>query len=594
MALHSTGKFAFHSHLNIMDGGRLIAQVIAKQGVQFVFTLCGGHISPILSGCKAEGIRVIDVRHEVNAVFAADAVARLTGIPGVAAVTAGPGLTNTITAVKNAAMAQSPLVLLGGSAPTVLKGRGALQDIDQMALMRPLCKWTGSIKKIKQIVPLLEEAFKRAAEGVPGPVFLECPIDTLYEEAMVRDWYGAAGGKNPKTLSQKILKRYLTFHLDRIFNGKDRHAVPRKMDQVSIPRHSQSDLRRVGDALMKAERPVFLIGSQALLQTGQADALASALGKMGIPCYLSGMARGLLGPKHDLLVRHKRREALREADLVLLAGVPCDFRLDYGNHLSRARYLAVNRSREDLKKNKRPSIGVLADPGPFLVELGNRSFNGESRWAAWRSKLAHRDAEREKDIDSQAAPAEQGINPLQLFRELNPRLDEKAILVADGGDFVGTGAYTLHARGPLSWLDPGAFGTLGVGGGFALGAKLCRPDAEVWIIWGDGSSAYSLAEFDTFARHGVPVIGLIGNDACWAQIARDQVEILKDDVAVMLAHSDYDQVAAGYGGAGQRVANISEFLNAVEHAKSQTRQGKPFLINAILAKSDFRKGSISM
>ena len=366
------------------------------------------------------------------------------------------------------------------------------------------------------------------------------------------------------------------------------------MDQVSIPRHSQSDLRRVGDALMKAERPVFLIGSQALLQTGQADALASALGKMGIPCYLSGMARGLLGPKHDLLVRHKRREALREADLVLLAGVPCDFRLDYGNHLSRARYLAVNRSREDLKKNKRPFIGVLADPGPFLVELGNRSFNGESRWAAWRSKLAHRDAEREKDIDSQAAPAEQGINPLQLFRELNPRLDDKAILVADGGDFVGTGAYTLHARCPLSWLDPGAFGTLGVGGGFALGAKLCRPDAEVWIIWGDGSSAYSLAEFDTFARHGVPVIGLIGNDACWAQIARDQVEILKDDVAVMLAHSDYDQVAVGYGGAGQRVANISEFLNAVEHAKSQTRQGKPFLINAILAKSDFRKGSISM
>jgi thiamine pyrophosphate-dependent acetolactate synthase large subunit-like protein len=177
---------------------------------------------------------------------------------------------------------------------------------------------------------------------------------------------------------------------------------------------------------------------------------------------------------------------------------------------------------------------------------------------------------------------------------LNKRLDDRAVLVADGGDFVGTGAYTLHARTPLSWLDPGAFGTLGVGGGFALGAKLCRPESEVWIIWGDGSSAYSLAEFDTFARHGIPVIGLIGNDACWAQIARDQVEILKDDVAVMLAHTDYDRVAAGYGGDGVRVDTLPSFLQAIEQARASVRNGKPFLINAILAKSDFRKGSISM
>jgi len=578
-----------------MDGGRLIARVIARQGVEVVFTLCGGHISPILSGCKAEGIRVVDVRHEVNAVFAADAVARMAGLPGVAAVTAGPGMTNTITAVKNAAMAQSPLVLLGGSAPTVLKGRGALQDIDQMALMRPLCKWTGSIKRIKDIVPLVEEAFLRAMEGVPGPVFLECPIDTLYDEALVREWYGAAGGKNPKTLAQKALKTYLNWHLNRIFNGKDSSREPRRVDQVTLPRHSQSDVQRVWQALRKAERPVFVLGSQALLQTAQVAQLAQALDKLGIPCYLSGMARGLLGAQHPQLMRHKRREALREADLVLLAGVPCDFRLDYGNHLSRARYLSVNRSREDLNKNKRPSIGVLADPGPFLIALAEAAQNPPAGWASWRQQLAARDLEREREIDAQASDSGgTGINPLQLFRALNERLDDRAVLVADGGDFVGTGAYTLHARSPLSWLDPGAFGTLGVGGGFALGAKLCRPDAEVWIIWGDGSSAYSLAEFDTFARHGIPVIGLIGNDACWAQIARDQVEILKDDVAVMLAHTDYDRVAAGYGGDGVRVDTLPAFLQAIDQARASVRNGKPFLINAILAKSDFRKGSISM
>jgi thiamine pyrophosphate-dependent acetolactate synthase large subunit-like protein len=173
-------------------------------------------------------------------------------------------------------------------------------------------------------------------------------------------------------------------------------------------------------------------------------------------------------------------------------------------------------------------------------------------------------------------------------------LDDKSILVADGGDFVATAAYTLKPRGPLTWLDPGVFGTLGVGGGFAMGAKLVRPDSEVWIIWGDGSSAYSLAEFDTYARLGIPVIGLIGNDASWAQIARDQIEILKDDVASVLAYSDYHEVAKGYGGDGMKVETIEQFKEAVVKAKESVKNGKPFLINAIIGKTDFRKGSISM
>ena len=332
-----------------------------------------------------------------------------------------------------------------------------------------------------------------------------------------------------------------------------------------------------------------------MLQTERADDLASSLKALGIPCYLSGMARGLLGAEHEVLMRHKRREALREADLVLLAGVPCDFRLDYGRHIGRAQYLAVNRSPQDLKMNRSPSIGSLADPGPFLIELAGQNMPASDRWKGWRETLRKRENAREAEIDAQALAEEKmGINPLALFRELNRRLGDNAVLVADGGDFVGTGAYTLHARSPLSWLDPGAFGTLGVGGGFALGAGLCRPDSEVWIIWGDGSSAYSLAEFDSFARHGVPVIGLIGNDACWAQIARDQIEILQDDVAVMLAHSAYDQVAMGYGGAGRRVENLEQFKEAVAEAQESVRKGVPYLINAILAKSDFRKGSISM
>jgi thiamine pyrophosphate-dependent acetolactate synthase large subunit-like protein len=450
---------------------------------------------------------------------------------------------------------------------------------------------------------------------------------------------GRPGGKSAKSLGQKLLQRYLRWHLDRVFSGSDSVREPSRVLDVVYPKHIGSELDRVRRELARAQRPVFLIGSQAMLNTAKADELAAALGRIGVPCYLSGMARGLLGASHPLLMRHKRREALREADLVLLAGVPCDFRLDYGNHIGRARYLAVNRSREDLYKNRRPAVAVLGDPGDFLRELGSGAKGAgqdaaATRWQPWLETLCGREKAREADIDAQAGPGEkagpaaqtgpvaqagpaagsapaapsgdaapagadsapsiQGINPLELFRRLNTMLDDRAVLVADGGDFVGSAAYTLHARTPLSWLDPGAFGTLGVGGGFALGAGLCRPDAEVWIIWGDGSSAYSLAEFDAFARHGVPVIGLVGNDACWAQIARDQVDILKDDVAVMLAHSDYDQVAAGYGGAGRRVSTIEEFTEAVREARACVQQGKPFLINAILAKSDFRKGSISM
>jgi acetolactate synthase-like protein len=222
-------------------------------------------------------------------------------------------------------------------------------------------------------------------------------------------------------------------------------------------------------------------------------------------------------------------------------------------------------------------------------------MGGIERYNDWHEALQVREDAREADIDKQAAiPGTKGINPVQLFRELDPMLDNNSVLVADGGDFVGTASYTLKPRRPLSWLDPGAFGTLGVGGGFALGAKLVRPDAEVWIIWGDGSSAYSLAEFDTYARLGIPVIGLIGNDAAWAQIARDQVELLGDDVASQLAYSDYHLVAKGYGGDGVKVDNIEDFKAAVKKAKESVKAGKPFVINAILGKSDFRKGSISV
>jgi thiamine pyrophosphate-dependent acetolactate synthase large subunit-like protein len=589
-----------------MNGGDRLAEGLARHGVRFLFTLCGGHISPILVGAKRLGIRVVDVRDEANAVFAADAVARLTGVPGVAAVTAGPGVTNTITAVKNAQMAQSPVVLLGGAAATLLKGRGALQDIDQMVLIRPHVKWAESARTVRDLAPLLDQAFGAARGGVPGPVFLECPIDLLYDEALVRQMYGApaAGTASAGTggLAGWALRVYLRRHLRRLFRGSgaaiDRQASPPALQQTpSAP----GAVRRTAALLRRSERPVLVAGSQALLETAAAGELARAVEELGVPVFLAGGARGLLGPAHPLQMRHRRKEALREADLVLLAGIPMDFRLDYGRQINRrARLVMINRNVADLRQNRHPDLAAHADPGRFLRALaaaGRRAAGGApERWGSWVESLRSRDAEREREIAAQAAaPVSDGlVNPLHLCRAIESMLAPDSVIVADGGDFVGTASYILRPRAPLSWLDPGVFGTLGVGGGFALGAKLCRPQADIWVIYGDGSSAYSLAEFDTFARHGLPVIAVVGNDAGWAQIAREQVAMLHDDVGTVLARTDYHQVAAGYGGQGLRISSPAEVEPVLAQALRIARGGAPVLVNALIGRTEFRKGSISI
>jgi thiamine pyrophosphate-dependent acetolactate synthase large subunit-like protein len=578
-----------------MTGGDLVAAVLRKQGVRFLFTLCGGHIAPILVSAKARGIRVVDTRHEATAVFAADAVARLTGIPGVAAVTAGPGATNAITAVKNAQMAQSPVVLLGGATATMLRGRGSLQDIDQMALLKPHVKWATRANRVRDLVPLLERAFVIAQEGVPGPVFVETPVDLLYEPSLVRQWYGAKTGENVKGVGDAVVQWYIRRHLGRLFGGVEGlRASPATPPAPPEPEPSQ--VAGVAALLARAERPVLLIGSQAMISAAEADALAAAVMALGLPVYLSGMARGLLGAAHPLQLRQKRKEALREADLVILAGTPCDFRLDYGNHINRrAKLVSANRSAHDLVKNRRPTLGVLGAPERFLRELARRRPNRAGGWAPWLATLRARDEAREAEIASQAdAPVAAGVNPLALCRAIEKDLPADSVIVADGGDFVSTASYILRPRRPLSWLDPGVFGTLGVGAGFALGAKLVRPEAEVWVLYGDGSVGYSLSEADTFVRHGLGVIAVVGNDASWMQIAREQVEILKDDVGTVLRHSDYHRAAEGLGAAGIRLDDARETAAALGRAQETARSGRPVYVNAILGKTDFRKGSISM
>ena len=562
-----------------MNGGEIVAGVLVRHGVRALFTLCGGHISPILVASHQRGIRVIDTRHEATAVFAADAVWRLSGVPGVAAVTAGPGVTNTMTAITNARLAQSAVVILGGATAGILKGRGSLQDIDQISLVRSQVKWAATAKRVRDLPLLLATAFERAQDGVPGPVFLELPVDLLYDETTVREWFERSG--KGSRLEQWYVKRYLR----RQFSGTGAVVEPRS---VTSPDHHRSVLREAAARLGAARQPVLVLGSQAC-----APSLAEPIERLGIPVYLSGMSRGLLGRAHRLQMRHRRKEALREADLVILAGVPADFRLNYGRDIGRAAtVIAVNRSADDLKKNLEPDIAVHGDPRTFLIEL--------SRLAAvvdrdrWIGALRAGDEQREQEIGELSKERGEHVNPLALCQAIDRVIAPNSVIVADGGDFVSTASYIVRPRAPLSWLDPGPFGTLGSGAGFALGAAVVRPDDERWLLYGDGALGFSIAELDTFARHRIGVIAVVANDGCWSQIHREQVDILGDDTGCMLTRAAYHTAAEGLGAEGLLLTDPDRVDETLLQARQAAAAGRPVLVNASTGKSAFRKGSMSM
>ena len=584
------------------NGGELVAAVLKSHGVKYLFTLIGGHISPIVVECERQGIRVVDTRHEVTCVFAADAVARLSGVVGVACVTAGPGLTNTVTAIKNASMAESPVLLLGGASASLLKGRGALQDIDQLALFKPLCKYSASVSCVREIVPTLKKAICIAQSGTPGPVFVELPIDTLYPIQIVTKELVVTKDK-PRNLGERLVKMYLDFYLSRLYAGAW-DKVDLSPLKVTFPLACSNEVMKCASLLRGAKKPLILLGSQATLPPSKPHELKEALEKLKVPCFLGGMSRGFLGKKSPYHIRQKRSIALKSADVVILAGAVADFRLSYGRHLSkRSKIVAVNRSVKSMKMNTDTSwkacMYVHSDPGSFLVSLSQamgQDYNPEL--AEWLQELHGRDQEKEEaNLKKSEEIPEQHLNPLKVLYKAEEVMEDNTILVADGGDFVGSAAYVLRPSGPLKWLDPGAFGTLGVGGGFALGAKLVFPDADVWIVYGDGSLGYSVAEFDTFKRHKLPVIALVGNDACWSQIAREQVPMFKSSVACNLDFSSYEVVARGFGGEGLKLdRNTSEeqMKEILEEAIRLSRSGSPVLINALIGKSNFREGSISI
>jgi acetolactate synthase-1/2/3 large subunit len=357
----------------------------------------------------------------------------------------------------------------------------------------------------------------------------------------------------------------------------------------------EGGIERAADAIKNAQRPVFVIGSQALVGVKDPGRLARALGMLGAPVFLGGMARGLLGRSHELQLRHNRGAALKQADVIVVSGFPFDFRLGYGRGLNRdATLIAANLSGAELRKNRRPDIAIEMHAGDFLIAVADRISSAGDRWRGWLDELRDKERARDAEIAARAQPTGELVDPIHFFLRLEEAMADDAVLVVDGGDFVATASYIVRPRAPLSWLDPGAFGTLGVGGGFALGASMVRPGKEVWLVWGDGSSAYTLAEFDSYVRHGVAPIAVIGNDASWMQIAREQVEVLGTTLGCDLRRTDYHKVAEGYGGVGLVVTDGARVDGVLAEARAIASTGRPVCINVHLRKTDFRKGSISM
>lgn len=566
----------------MIQGGHLVARALHQAGVTHLFTLCGGHIQAIYDGCLTEGIRVVDTRHEQSAGHAADGWARATGQIGVCAVTAGPGVTDVVTAAANAFRAGVPMLIIGGAGPTVFRHMGSLQDMDHVELMRPITKWSASISETRRLAEYVSIAIRKATTGVPGPVFLEMPLDLLMEYVDENDYPMPANYRS------------------------DARSAP---DPVQ--------LAEAAELLKAAKQPMIIVGSQLRWSRDPAGSLDRFLTAFDMPCFVNGMARGLVDPTSPRFLNRVRKNALTNADLVIICGTPFDFRLNYGvdrppvpgaqsgtvgamllqmttpSINPAAKFIQIDLDPSEIGRNRGVEVGLVADTGLALEALVAAAGGQTHDYSAWTGRLRASEAKKQAEMAEEMTLESNPPNPLRLCAEVNKFLKPGDVVVGDGGDFVATAAYTLRVHGVGTWMDPGPLGTLGVGPGYAMAAKLARPDSNVVLMLGDGSFGLNGMEFEAMARQGIKVVGIIGNDACWTQIYRGQEEIYGEDrcVATKLDYTRYDKMAEALGCHAEWVERVEDIVPALERAFASP---KPAVVNVKIARSDFRKGAISV
>ena len=530
-------------------GGTLAAKALKAAGVECVFTLSGGHVMAIYDGCIDEGIRVIDVRHEQAATHAADAWARLNpGKVGVAILTAGPGVTDGVTGVANAWRANSPILVFGGQGPFNNLRRGSLQEMDHVSLMKPITKWADACYETSRIAEYIETGIRHALSGVPGPAFLEIPMDIL--------------------------------------------SAPIDVDTVTIPRFRDyrvnatapaSAIEQAASIITGAAHPMMMAGT-ALKWSEGAPALRRFAEATNIPVFTNGMGRGQLPMNHPQFFNRSRKDALAQADVVVLAGTPLDFRMKYGASIpAGAKVVQLDLDETLIGQNRAADVGLVGNVGSnldaLLAAIGDVDFSDHS--AALRTLEDDAEAKLADQLHSDEVP----IDPMRLCAEIAAHIatDDRMIVIGDGGDIVAQASKVLQVPEHGTWMDPGPLGTLGVGMPFALAAQLSNPDKRVLIIYGDGSFGLNGFEFDTAVRFGLPIVGIVGNDAAWGQMMRPQSMIYGADrlVATELSYTRYDKVVEALGGHGEHVTEPDQIRPALERAFAS---GKPALVNVEMRK----------
>lgn len=522
-----------------LTGGHLVAKALKNEGVDAIFTLCGGHIIDIYDGCLDEGIKIIDVRHEQVAAHAADGYARATGGFGCAVVTAGPGTTNAITGVANAFRAESPMLLIGGQAALAQHRMGGLQDLPHVDILRPITKFATSVPTTERAADFVAMAAREAFNGAFGPVYLEIPRDVLDR------------GVDPATA---------------VIPQPGRYRASTK--SVGDP----NDVQKLADILAKSERPVVLLGQQVWTCRGS-EAAREFVERLNIPAYMNGAGRGTLGPDHPLNFQLTRRDAFEAADVIVVVGTPFDFRLRYGKSLKAKTVVQIDMSYATIGRNRDIDLGLVGDVGVILAAV-TRASSGNANAAnardAWVSQLR----EKEKAAVEARMPKllndSTPIHPYRLAYEIDRFLTDNSIFVGDGGDVVTFAGNVVRPKRPGLWMDPGPLGTLGVGTGFAMAAKLVQPQREVVALFGDGSFAMTGFDMQTAVRFGLPYIAIVGNNSYMNQIRCGQIQKYgkeRGNVGNYLGDVDFEKFAQMLGFYGEAVRDPKEIRPALERAR---------------------------
>jgi acetolactate synthase I/II/III large subunit len=529
----------------MFHGGRLIARRLKAHGVSRLFTLSGGHLFSIYDGCREEGIEIVDVRHESTAAFAAEGWAKVTREPGVCALTAGPGVTNGMSAMASAQANHSPMVVLGGRAPAMRWGSGSLQEIDHVPFVRPLSRMAMTAESTEEIPGLMDDAFRAALAPHGGPAFVDFPLDYVFAEAAEPSAGALADGAG--------------------------HATEDEPAGAAV--------EQAGRLLADAERPVIMAGTDLYWGRGE-QALLELAETLRVPVFLNGLARGCVPADHELFFSRTRGQALKGADVALVIGVPMDFRLAFGGSFGDDTEIVVIDVAEPERRHPRAvaaeCYGALV---PTLAGLQSAAGGRALASGPWVAELRAAESERREGERAELEDDRSPLHPMRLYAELSQVLDRDAIVIGDGGDYVSYAGRMIDSYRPGCWLDPGPFGCLGAGPGYALAAKLARPDSQVVLLVGDGAFGFSGMEFDTLARHGVAVVAVMGNNGIWG-LEKHPMEFLYgySVAAELRPETRYDLMVEALGGHGELIRRPEEVRGALERAFSA---GQPALVNVL-------------